>query len=344
MAWYNPATWTPVDYLQENVGNLFEGGTVSSPVGIGTSNLGTNEPTTSGTSDAQQFVNDMYPYSPAANQTTDSSDPYAQWGGKENYDALVSGFNTQKENIFSTSQEAAANAARSRKSSILDFIQGLVSGQQTLDERGVQNELAKKQGMGSIFDMVGRGIKSGQSLLANRNASDSSASEQLARAYANLGNREAGKIGNQYELEGRNLGLAQKQFNTQRDTGLRKFEEDKVAKVNTLVSTARQLLTDLDAQIANASLPERINIEAEKEKIKAQVLETLSQYDQRLSEGASGVNPTSADERRRTAFGLANQGVAANQPFQFSTEAPTQFQGAESPAMSFIASRYRREQ
>lgn len=254
-------------------------------------------------------------------------DPYAKWGGRDAYDNLVSGFNTQKGNIFSTSKEAAQNKAISRKSSILDFIGSLKSGQRNIDERGVQNELSKKQGYSSILDMVGRGLKSGGVLLGNKNALSSSAAEGLARAYGSIGQRELGKVGNQYELENRNIGMAQEDFGEQRQTGLRKFEEDKTQTVNSIVSQARGSLAELDAAMLDADMPTRIAIEQEKERIKGEVLDILSQYDQKLAQGAAGVAPTSVEDRRRTAFGLANAGVAATNPFDFSTEAPAEFQG-----------------
>jgi hypothetical protein len=79
--------------------------------------------------------------------------------------------------------------------------------------------------------------------------------------------------------------------------------------------------------MVEADVPTRVAIEQQKEAIKAEALGILSQYDQQLAQGAAGVAPTSSDERRRTAAGLATAGVAADNPFDFTTEAPTQFAG-----------------
>lgn len=256
---------------------------------------------------------------------TAPTDPFAKYGGKGRYDSLTSGFDTQKSNIYGTSREAAENAALGRQSSILDFIQGLRGGQQGIDERGVQNELAKRQGTSSILDMVGRGIRSGGTMLAGRNASDSSAAEGIARAYGDIGQRELSKVGNQYELESRNIGLAQDDFNTQREGGLRKFGEDKLSVVNGIVGDARNRLAQLDAAMVEADVPTRVQIEQEKNAIKQEALGILSQFDQQLSQGAAGVQATGVDERRRTAADLSTRGVAAANPFDFTTEAPAQF-------------------
>src|SRR3990167_2676943 len=50
------------------------------------------------------------------------------------YDRLLSGFNTQKSNIFGSSRDVASGYAGSRQSSILDFIDNLRSEQRTIDE------------------------------------------------------------------------------------------------------------------------------------------------------------------------------------------------------------------
>lgn len=279
-------------------------------------------------------------------QTT-APDPYAKYGGKSRYDSLTSGFDTQKQNIYGTSREAAQNAAMGRQSSILDFIQSLRSGQQAIDERGVQNELGKRQGTASIIDMVGRGVRQGGTMLAGRNASDSSAAEGIARAYGDIGQRQLSTLGNQYELENRNIGLAQTDFDTQRQTGMRKFDENKIQAVNSIVSDARNRFAQLDAAMAEADIPTRIQLEQEKEAVKAEVLGILSQYDQQLAQGASGVAPTGIEDRRRTAADLATRGVAAANPFEFSSQVPAQFSGTgpfASELPLFTLNRQRRQE
>lgn len=269
------------------------------------------------------------PFSPQVEgaSTGGGVDPYAKYGGKGRFNALMSGFDTQKSNIFGTSKEAAENAAIGRQSSILDFIESLRTGQRGIDERGIQNELAKRQGTASILDMVGRGVRQGGTMLAGKNAMDSSAAEGIARAYGDIGQRELSTIGNQYELENRNIGIEQEDFNTGRATGLRKFDEGKTQTVNNIVAEARNSLAALDAAMVEADVPTRVQIEQEKNRIKQEALTILSQYDQQLAQGAQGVQATGVDERRRTAADLANRGVASANPFEFNTQAPAAFAG-----------------
>lgn len=253
-------------------------------------------------------------------------DPYAAWGGTDAYNRLVSGFDTQKSNIFGTSRDAASNYATGYKNNILDFLDSLRSGQRGVDERGVQNELAKKQGYNGIMSMIGRGLKSGGVMLAGKNATDSSATEQLGKAYGEIGRGEMGKVNNQYELENRGIGLAQEDLEVQEASGLRRINTGKEQAINSIVIEARDRLAALDAAMADANLPERIAIEQERNKIRNEVGDIIGKYDASLTSGVRDIDPTSTEDRRRTAFGLANEGVGAENPFDFNTDVSAQFQ------------------
>lgn len=302
---------------------------ISGTLGGGTLDLGVagGYQDTAPTSD--QYLNGQFAQPQVEGASTVAApapDPFARYGGEAAYNNLVSGFDTQKNNIYGTSRDAAQNAALARHSSILDFLDSLTSGQNAINERGVQNELGKKQGYSSIVDMVGRGLRSGGTLLSNRNALSSSAAEAIARAYGDIGRRENNKVNNGYELENRNIGMAQDDFNRQRGTGLRKFDESKQMSAGDIATQARDRLAQLDAAMVDADMPTRIAIDQERQNILNEVTGILSQFDAELTNGANGINPTSVEDRRRTAFGLANAGVAATNPFDFTSVVPTQFQ------------------
>lgn len=253
-------------------------------------------------------------------------DPYAQWGGKASYDKLISGFNTQKSNIYSTSNEAAQTQASGLHSSILDYLDSLRSGQSKINEAGTQNELAKKQGYNSVMDLVSHGLQSGGVMLANKNASSSSATEALARAYGDIGRRQANQVNNQYEQGQHQIGLQQQDLELQRSQGLRHLDESKQQAVSNIVLDARNKLAQLDAYAVDKSLPTRIAIDQEKAKIQQQVSGVLGQYDIELQQGAAGIQPNSPEDRRAAAFGMANAGVSATNPFDFTTVGPAQYQ------------------
>lgn len=256
-----------------------------------------------------------------------TADPFAQWGGQDKYNSMRTGFGTQRENILSGANEAVGNAGRQYGSSILDFLDSLKAGQRNIDRQGVQNELARSQGNKSILASVGRGIQSGGVMLANKNASDSSASGAIANAYGELGRRQLSDVGNQYAQGQSQLGQLQEDLGLQQQQGMRHLEESKTQVVNGIVSQARNDLAALDAAIAGASLPDRIQIESEKERIRSNALSQLQQYDQQLSQGVAGVRPMGADQIRGQASQLASAGVAPESSFDFTEQAPAQFSG-----------------
>lgn len=334
MAWYNPATWTPVDNVQSALGqskralNSFQGSSPSDPVF--SNPAGADYSTFLGSPTAGRAPK-VSPGSISSGSTSapsaqDAPDPYAQYGGRANYDTLVSGFNAQKQGIYGTANEAAANAGIGFKGSILDFIDSLRSGQRSIDTQGVNNELAKRQGTQSILDMVGRGVRSGGVLLANKNAGDSSATGEIARAYGDLGTRQLSSVGNQYEMANNQLTQEQEDLGQQQASGVRKLADSKVQVVNSIVSNARNQLAALDANMANASIPDRIAIEQEKEAIKQQVTGQLQQYDQLLQSETSKIGPSSTDARRAEASRLAGLGTGPTEAFNFTDQAPAQFQ------------------
>lgn len=275
-----------------------------------------------------------------------SSDPYAPWGGQAAYSSLRSGFGTQKQGIFDTANEAVGSAGRGLNSSILDLLDSLRSGQRNIDSQGVQNELSRQQGTEGVLGMVGRGIRSGGVMLNNRNASDSSATQAIANAYGDLGRRQLSSVGNQYAQGQNAIQQAQVDLGDQQAQGSRHIQESKTNVINGIVTQARNSLAALDAAIAGASLPDRINIEQEKEKIKNDATAQLQQYDQQLAQGVGGIQAASADTNRAGAAQLAAAGTAPDNAFSYTDQAPAQLQNTgpfSSTLPLFQLSRSRRQ-
>lgn len=256
-------------------------------------------------------------------------DPYAKYGGRAAYDQQVAAFGAQKQNIYGSADDAARATGDQLRSGILDFAQQLGQGQRAIDSKAAKNELAKIQGSNSILASVGRGIKSSGVLLANRNAGNSSAAGALANAYGEQGRRQMATVGNQYALGNEDINLDQTNLDESRNAYVgRKYGESKTQAVNNIVLNARNQFAALDAAMANASLPDRIAIEQEKENVRSKVLGQLQQYDQLLQTEAGKVQATSADQRREEAQRLAQAGTNLGaDAFNFTTETPTQLQG-----------------
>lgn len=260
-------------------------------------------------------------------QTPGYTDPYAKYGGTAAYNSLVSGFDTQKQNIYGTATDAARTSGNDLRGSILDFVDTQRGTQRQIDNKAVNNELARRQGRTGILGMVGRGIQSGGVTLANKNASDSSAAGAIANAYGDIGRRNLSNVNNQYELGNRDIDVMQTNLNDQVGTFVnRKYGETKNKVVDNIVSQARNEFAALDAAMLQADLPTRIQIEQEKEAVRQRVLGELSQYDQLLRDQTASVRPTGIDERRAEATRLASLGTAPETAFNFTDEVPLGFQ------------------
>lgn len=276
--------------------------------------------------------------------STTQTDPYSQWGGQENYNNLVSGYDTQIGSVYDTAGETATTKGGQINRGILSFLDQLRLGQAGIDNQAVNNELALRQGRQGVSGMVGRGIRSGGVLLANKNAGDSSAAQAIARAYGDVGRRQLSSIGNQYALQNRNISQAQDAFNVNRTGKVRDFKGSKTDLINGIVSDARSSLASIDAEMSGLSLPDKINAEQDKEKVRQDALEKLAYLDSKLGQ-ADDILPTSLEQRRSAALGLSNAGEAATDAFSFTDQVPAQFQGAGLPSSLplFSAPRSRRQ-
>jgi hypothetical protein len=255
-------------------------------------------------------------------------DPYAQWGGKAGYDRAVADFGTQKNTTFNSINDRIGSEGAGYNSSILDFLDSTTSAQKRIDGQTVQNELAKRSGNQSVLDMIGHGLQSGGVMLANKNATTSSAKDQLARAYSDIGRRESSKVGNQYEQGKDNINNAQVDLGLQEQQGLRHLGEDKTKTINTIVQAAQDAISSLNSAAASASLPDRVDIEAKKQEVRNQALAQLQQYDATLSNGVNAIKPINSVDAQTKAAQLYTAGTAPENAFDFNTSAPAEFQGS----------------
>lgn len=247
--------------------------------------------------------------------------------------------NTGKTNVRTTASSSADTFKADQRNSILDYLSELEMGQKTIDNKRIDAQIGKTRGTRGILDMVGRGIRSGGSMLANRNAGDSSAVGAIARAYGDLGSREQSNVNNQFEMTNRGIGLEQETYNRNKESGIRTIGTAKDNTVRDIVGTASKSLELLNEALIDASLPDRIAIEQEKESIRQQTLAQLQELDTLLTEGGnfngrefmgtSEINPMGQDALMGEANKLDQAGTVRGNNFQYQTEAPMQFRGAQ---------------
>jgi hypothetical protein len=264
---------------------------------------------------------------PSALGYVDGSDPYAQFGGQAAYNKTLDRYGAQKNTIYDTVGQGAENTAVGLKNSILDLVDSARTGQTAIDNRAINNELARQRGTSDVYGSIGRGIRSGGVTLSNRNAGDSSAAGAIARAYGDIGRRELSDIGNQYELENQDIGLAQNDLNRQVSSGRRRILGSREQAINSLVSDAQNQLAALDAAMENAGLLDRLDLESEKNNVRKQVLAKLADFDSdTLDAKLGGIDPMNQNARIAEATRRGSLGMAPDNAFDYSTDVPAQFQ------------------
>lgn len=265
--------------------------------------------------------------SPAA-RPSPAVDPYSGtvFGSTAGFNKASSDYNSLKDSTLSSIGDAINQGGQGYHSSILDYLDSRKQQQSQINSDATQNELAREQGMQGILDMVGNGIKSGGVQLANANAGTSSAGEALARAYGITGRQQASSVGNQFAQGQNKIDTEQTNLTTADAQQKRHTQEQKVNTINSIVNSARSQLASLNQSAAYASLPDRVNIEAKIAELKQNAMNALSAFDKELSGGISSNTPQSADQIRANANKLLTAGTAPDTSFDYTTNAPAQFQ------------------
>ena len=231
--------------------------------------------------------------------------------------AARNNFNTGKNTLFDSVNRLGDNKAAEYRSSINDWLYQDKMGQDAINAKGVNAEMARNQGVSGIRSMVGNGIKSAGVMLANKNAGSSSAVGALANAYGQLGQRQMQSVGNQYGQAQNQIGLEQTNLEGARNLQKGKFADYKTQTVNAIVDDAQRQMAALNADAANASLPDQSAIQQEVERIRAEAMAKLQQFDSLLQTQAQATN---REERMTEAQRLASLNMAGENPFQFTTD------------------------
>ncbi len=236
-------------------------------------------------------------------------------------------FNTQQGVVDSSAGNAATTSTGDLKNSILDYIDSLKANQVGRNNQTVQNYLAKQQGSQGIQDMVGQGIRSAGVMLNGQNAGDSSAAGAVADAYGRLGRVQLSSVGNQFAQAQNGVQQGADADQVALAAKLRDLPQVQSDIVNSIVSDAQQKLGMIDQQMAYMSLPDRVDMEAQKQQITNDVLQKLQGFDQILSSGGqTALTPEDQNTSVQKAGQLFTAGTAPSSAFQFGNLAPAQFQ------------------
>ncbi len=346
MGW-NPANWSIVNDLQgqTNYEKPAQSGLLSNTGGGGGGGGGNTYQATSPSTmpprmpgaDQQALYDrlEQEMYGPTPEEQAAAAAQAAQQQAARN------SFNSGRTNIFDSATSAAGNAVRDQRGGILNFIESLRNSQEDIDQGRIKSQLGKERASTGIMGMVGRGIRSGGTMLANRNAGDSSAAGAIAQAYGDLGNRQQSDVNNQYGMEQEDLNLSQGRLGRQRESGLRDIGSAREGAVYNIVESAKQSFAALNDQAAGAGIEDRIAIEQEKEAIRNQTLQQLAVLDQEVAK-VGGVKAMGGDAIRSKAGELNRLGQGQASQYSFTDQAPAQFQqGAQLGQLPIYSNRRR---
>lgn len=233
-------------------------------------------------------------------------------------------FNTSRNILNSSLSNMMSGSAQGYQRGIIDKANEFNASQRGLDSKAINADMAKRQGYSGILNMVGQGIKSGGVMLANKNAGNSSGAQAIANAYGQLGQRQASGVNNQYGQAMNQIGLDQSILDASKAEQTRRWGEDKTTIVNNIVADAEQRIAAINEVASGAGITERMDMEAEKARIRNEALGQLQQYDGEMSKiQAAQSNEQRMSESQR----LSAMGQSPDQQFNYSTEAPAQWQG-----------------
>lgn len=201
------------------------------------------------------------------------------------------------------------------------------AGQTAIDRGRANNELSRMNGVQDILGYVRNGMQQGGSRLAANNATESSASDALARAYNQIGNQKTRSVNNQAGLQTVQLDQSQQDLNSQTATGKEDFDRTRTNLVNNITTNLRYQLAQLDQQAQGLSIPDRIAVDQEKQTLIDAGQKQLQEVDQWLQDQLATITPESQDQVLADVQGLRAAGTASPNPFNTGDFSGQQVQG-----------------
>lgn len=242
-------------------------------------------------------------------------DPYAAWGGQAAYNQATGQVDSGLNNIRQSGADAFGNAYRGLQGNLSDAIQGYKGQQTGIDNSRANNELNRLNGIQDILGYVRNGLQQGGSRLAASNATESSATGALQRAYQQLGSQKSRSVNSQAGLQSNQLDQSQKALTDNENYSKVVLQRNRDNAVNTIGTDLRDQLSKLDQQAQGLNLAGRIQVDQEKQSLVDKGLAQLQELDQWYAGQLSGVAPQTQDQVIAAAQGLRSAGTALSNPF-----------------------------
>lgn len=256
-------------------------------------------------------------------------DPYAKFGGKEAYDNKVNEVNVTQQGYKSGAQTTLGDVKNKYSTDTDTFLTGIEGEQGDINRGSAKNQLNLRQSINNIVRDIQTGLRSAGVMLGNYNASDSGATDAIAKAYAGAGNRQSGEARGAANDVFEEYQKAQGLLNTKREKGKTDLDTWGDTEVKRVQSDFTNKLNVLDADAKTKGLPgaDKSMVGAVVADAIAQLAEINTSRDTRLA----GIKQWTPDETMQEAIRLENAGQAGT---AFSTQDPNVQWGGNGQAMS----------
>lgn len=222
---------------------------------------------------------------------------------------------------FESANDAASAWNKKQTQAAKDFGVQYGLDMDALNSQYTQAEAGKMSAYSGIMDMINRGIKSGNTMLAGRNASRSSAADAIARAYSELGNREASGVEQDYQLDMESLG---RQYNAL-TAGKKSFEEgiqtETDLEIGKIVQDARDALYKLNEIYADADISDRLQVDQLKEQVRQEARAKVGELQKFAQTQTAGIDRNSETQRMQSAREFRQAG-GLGKAYDYRAEAP----------------------
>lgn len=242
-------------------------------------------------------------------------DPYAAWGGQSGYNQATGQIDSSLNNIRQGGTDAFGNALLGYQGTAQGDVNSIRDTQTGIDNSRNNNELNRENGIQDILGYVRNGLQQGASRLAANNATESSATGALGRAYQQIGSQKARSVNSSAGLQNSQLDQSQQQLTQHIADTTGDLHRQRDTYVNQIGSDIRDKLGQLDVQAQGLSLPGRIAVDQEKQNIVNAGLQQLQGVDQWFQSQLGGITPETQDQQLAAVQGLKGAGTALDNPF-----------------------------
>lgn len=226
--------------------------------------------------------------------------------------------------------QQATDVRNKYQNDVQKFLATIQNGQDDINSGKANTALNLRRSMSNIAGGIRQGIKSGGVQLANMNATDSGAADAMARAYATMGNQQAGDANNEAALKFGELDTTQVKLNRDRDEGIAGFDREREAEVSRIRGDLRNKLAALDAQAAAEGVNGAVNMGIV-DAVVNQAVAQLAAVDKMRGQRLGAVKALGMNEVNQRAAQMDQAGMEGTSPFIAGNEGIAFGVGGESP-------------